>query len=236
MTSRSLQSTDRPFVLVNMAMTADGKIATRSRGITSFGGEPDQQHLYELRATVDAVMCGARTLESAPVTLDNGGESFAKIRRQRGLSVHPLRVAVSGRGTLSPAATLFREGSAPILVLTTSLVPRRRLTMLREQADAVWVGAGAQLDLPAALRWLRSEWQVRRLLCEGGGALNDAMFRAGLVDELHLTICPLVFGGRTAPTIADGRGHSQLADCCRLRLTSCRRKGGDWFVVFRHSE
>ena len=59
----------RPFVLINMAMTADGRIATANRAVSSFGSERDHEHLLELRATADAVMCGARTVESSVVTL-----------------------------------------------------------------------------------------------------------------------------------------------------------------------
>jgi riboflavin biosynthesis pyrimidine reductase len=79
---------------------------------------------------------------------------------------------------------------------------------------------------------LRAEWNVRRLLCEGGGELNDALFRAGLVDELHLTLCPMIFGGRSAPTIADGPGCARLADAFAMRLQSSRRVGEELFLVY----
>jgi riboflavin biosynthesis pyrimidine reductase len=64
--------------------------------------------------------------------------------------------------------------------------------------------------------------------------LNDALFRAGLVDEMHLTICPKIFGGRHAPTIADGRGFSRLAAADRFRFKSSRRVGDETFFVLTH--
>jgi riboflavin biosynthesis pyrimidine reductase len=73
---------------------------------------------------------------------------------------------------------------------------------------------------------------VKRLLCEGGGALNEALFRAGVVDELYLTISPVIFGGRDAPTLADGKGIEHLADSIPLRLKSYRRLGDEVFLVF----
>src|SRR5439155_6597382 len=78
----------------------------------------------------------------------------------------------------------------------------------------------------------RGKWNVRRLLCEGGGELNGALFRAGLVNELHLTICPKIFGGRDAPTIADGKGVLHLADTTRLKLKSMKRAGDELFLVY----
>ena len=85
----------------------------------------------------------------------------------------------------------------------------------------------------SALRWLRTKWGIKRLLCEGGGELNDALFRAGLVNELHLTVCPKIFGGRAAPTIADGLGAGSLARATRLELQSARRQGEEMFLVYR---
>ena len=73
---------------------------------------------------------------------------------------------------------------------------------------------------------------MKRLLCEGGGELNEALFRAGLVDELHLTICPRLIGGHSAPTIADGRGFERLANAFQLRLSTSKRIGDELFCVF----
>ena len=71
------------------------------------------------------------------------------------------------------------------------------------------------------------------MLCEGGGELNDALFRAGLVDEINLTICPKIFGGRRAPTIAEGRGFARLASAAPFELKSVRRVDDELFLVLR---
>jgi riboflavin biosynthesis pyrimidine reductase len=71
-----LKASKVPFVFINMAMTADGKIATANRAVHSFGSPRDLRHLYELRATADAVMCGARTVEISGSILGSGGEKF----------------------------------------------------------------------------------------------------------------------------------------------------------------
>ena len=122
-----------------------------------------------------------------------------------------------------------------VLVLTSERAPQSALKQLRTVADAVKVIGKSEVDFPAALRWLRTEWNVQRLLCEGGGELNDAIFRAGLVDELHLTICPRIIGGRLAPTIADGCGLPHLNESFQLQLASSKRVGDELFCIFRRA-
>jgi 2,5-diamino-6-(ribosylamino)-4(3H)-pyrimidinone 5'-phosphate reductase len=223
----------RPFVLVNMAMTADGKIATANRAVTSFGSPRDLAHLYELRATADALLCGARTVEQSQATLGNGGERYRKARLRRGLAPYPVRVLVSGSGSVSPDAPIWAHRFSPIIVLTTTRAGAQRLAVLRKLADHVWVGRGTEVDFGAALRRLRREFGVQRLVVEGGGEVNDAFFRAGLVDELNLTLCPLIFGGKTAPTIADGIRVPHLAAAAPFVLQSRRRHGDEVFLVYR---
>jgi riboflavin-specific deaminase-like protein len=226
------QSGRRPRVLVNLAMTADGKIATANRAVHSFGSPRDLRQLYALRATADAVLCGARTVEISDATLGNGGELFRRRRLASGLAEFPLRVVASGRASLAPTARIFQTRFSPILLLTTGRAPSANRRRLRGLAAEIKAFGAAEIDFRAALVWLREKWNVRRLLCEGGGALNDALFRAGLVDEIHLTICPKIFGGRAAPTIADGLGVPRLAGAAEFKLKSIRRISDELFTVF----
>ncbi len=221
-----------PFVFLNVAMTADGKIAPASRRFVPFGSRRDQQHLLELRATADAVMCGARTVNSFPVNLGPGPAKYRRRRLKRGLAEYNLRVIVSGTGSIDPRAEIFRHRFSPILILTTARIAPARLRRLRAVADEVRIFGRHKLDLRAALGWLKKKWGVKRLLCEGGGELNAALFQAGLVQETHLTICPLLFGGREAPTLAAGEGVQHLAQAARLQLVSMKRAGPELFLVY----
>ena len=224
-----------PFVFINVATTADGKLAPANRQVVPFGSRRDQKLLLELRTRADAVMAGARTVDLMPVKLGPGGSRYRKMRLQRGLAEYNLRVIVSGSGTLDPAAEIFRHRFSPIIVLASGQAPERRLRRLRQVADEVKVFGDKELDFKAALRWLRRRWNVRSLLCEGGGEVNAALFRQGLVDELYQTVCPLIFGGRDAPTLADGRGVDSLSEATGLKLKALRRVGDEVFLVYRVS-
>mgnify|MGYP001567332560 CR=1 FL=1 len=226
------KTSDLPFVLVNMAMTADGKIATANRTIASFGSKRDHDHLLELRATADAVMSGARTVDSEKISMGPGGAKYQKHRLKHGLAEFNLRVIVSGSGSIDPRAEVFKHRFSPIIILTTQRASAKQLSSLRSVADEVKICGAKVINFSATLLWLRKKYGVKRLLCEGGGDLNDAMFRAGLVDELHLTLCPKIFGGRTAPTIAEGAGFETLAAAARLELKSTRRAGAEMFLVY----
>ncbi len=215
-----------------MAMTADGKIATANREVSTFGSRRDHDHLLELRTTADAVMAGARTVDSANVNLGPGAEKYRRARLKHGLAEYNLRIVVSRTGSINPAAEIFRHRFSPVLIITTQRASAARLNVLRTLADEVKICGVQEINFAKALRWLREKWNVKRLLCEGGGELNDALFRAGLVDELHLTICPKIFGGRTAPTISDGVGNAKLANASQFVPKSSRRIGDELFAVF----
>jgi len=222
-----------PFVYINVATTADGKLAPPNRKFVPFSSKRDQKLLLELRARADAVMAGARTVDLMPVSLGPGQEKYRRMRLQRGLAEYNLRIVVSGAATLNPRAEIFRRRFSPIIILTTGRAPERNLRRLRNLADEVKVFGEKELDFTAALEWLREKWKVKRLLCEGGGEVNAALFRAGLVDEIYHTLCPLIFGGRHAPTMADGIGVKSIAEATKLRLKSLKRVGDELFLVYR---
>ena len=223
----------RPFVRINVAMTADGKLAPANRVFVPFGSERDRELLLRLRSEADAVISGARTVDLSAINLGPGGARFRRRRVRQGLAEYNLRVVVSGSGTLDPKAEIFRHRFSPIVILTTERISKARLKKLRSVADEVHVCGRAEVDFAAGCQWLRQKWGVKHLLCEGGGELNDGLLRAGVVDEIYVTVCPLIFGGREAPTLSDGRGIERLSDAINVSLKSRKRVGDELFLVYQ---
>ena len=224
-----------PRVTINVAMSADGKLAPANRVFVPFGSKRDRELLLELRSRADAVMSGARTVDMSKINLGPGAARFRRRRLRRGLREYNLRVVVSGSGTLDPDAEIFRHRFSPIIILTSERISKARLAKLQAVADDVFVSGKDEVDFVAACGWLRAKWGVKRLLCEGGGELNEGLLRAGVVDEIYVTVCPLILGGRNSPTLADGKGATKLSQAIELELKSRKRVGDEMYLVYRVS-
>jgi riboflavin-specific deaminase-like protein len=221
-----------PFVYLNVATTADGKLAPANRHFVPFSSKRDHDLLLELRTRCDAVMAGARTVDSVPVTLGPGGKKYREMRVQNGLAANNLRVVVSGSGTLNSDAEIFKHRFSPLIVLLTARAGKTRINRLKKRGAIVQVCGERELDFAYALRWLRKEWNVKRLLCEGGGEINGALIHAGLVDEIYLTLVPIIFGGRDAPTLAGGLGVEALKTAIRLKLKAQQQTGNELYLAY----
>jgi riboflavin-specific deaminase-like protein len=221
-----------PFVYLNAAITADGKLAPANRRFVPFSSKHDQDLLIELRTRCDAVMAGARTVDSCPINLGPGGKKYRDMRQRNGLAPYNLRIVVSGSGTLNPNAEIFRHKFSPVIVLVTARASTNRLRRLKNLGATVKVCGSSEIDFRYALRWLRKDWNVQRLLCEGGGEINAALLRQDLVDEIYLTLCPIIFGGRQAPTLADGVGVERLEDATRLKMKFAKQAGNEMFLAY----
>lgn len=226
----------RPEVFVVMAMSADGKIATANRAVQTFGSRRDHDRLMRLRSTADAVLCGSHTVNTAPYDLGPGDDYWRCQRSANGLSEYNLRIIVSGRGTLSPAAEIFRHTFSPIIVLTTDRCPPENRDAILQMTPHVISCGDEAIDWDRAFQWLRHKWGVRRIACEGGGELNDQMFRGGYVDELYLTWIPCLVGGQNAPTIAEGEGIDALGNAASFHLVNLETHDTEVFLDFRSGE
>jgi 2,5-diamino-6-(ribosylamino)-4(3H)-pyrimidinone 5'-phosphate reductase len=196
---------NRPFVFINVAMTADGKIDTFERKGASISSTKDKERMDKLRAESDAILVGGRTLLDEDPKLTIKSEALRAERRARGLSENPMKVGIATKADIKPDSDFLKIGPARIVIFTTHQTSIKQINSLRAQNVEVFVHETQRIDLPSALETLKG-LGVNRLMVEGGGTLNFELLKLDLVDEITAYIAPMIFGGANAPTMAEGLG------------------------------
>jgi riboflavin-specific deaminase-like protein len=209
-------------VYVNMIATADGRAARDGRSAT-IGGDADLQLLLDLRARADAVLIGTGTLRAEGYDRLVRSQERRARRLSEDLTEDPLAVILSRRFDVPWDAGLFQAVEQPVLVYTG-------------------VDAGEPPPVPAPVEVVRLEVPgltetladlhargVRNLLSEGGPTMHGALWAAGVVDELFLTIAPLVTGDADEPNIVEG---GRLPEAASLELLSVDRVGSELFLRY----
>jgi riboflavin-specific deaminase-like protein len=213
---------DRPYVVVNMVSTIDGKatIDWRTKGLSD---ELDRELFHHLRTQADAVMVGAGTVRAERYGRMAKTPELIEKRIAEGLDPDPLAVVVSARLNLPPDLPLLQDPEQRVVIATG--------------ADAELAGTTAQIDylrtgedLPLLLARLREDYGVRSILCEGGPTLNAHLLAAGLVDEFFVTLSPQLVGGPSALTIVAGR---ELVEPVGLQLVWVLEGDGTLFTRWR---
>ncbi|WP_121821462.1 2,5-diamino-6-(ribosylamino)-4(3H)-pyrimidinone 5'-phosphate reductase [Halostella salina] len=191
-------------VVVNAAMSADGKLSHCEREQVAISGPADFDRVDRVRADSDAVAVGVGTVlaDDPHLTLDDTDRVAA--RRERGEPAHPARVVADSRARTPTDARVLDE-AAMTYVLVSDAAPADRAEALRDAGAEVVAAGEERVDLAAAFAELEARG-VDRLMVEGGGEVIFSLFDAGLVDELSVFVGPTVIGGRDAPTLADGEG------------------------------
>jgi len=221
----------RPFVIATFAMTLDGKITTRNFSPVDFTSREDKAHLMRQRALGDAVLIGHSTLKHDNVRLGLPQAELRAARVRRGQPPYPLRVIVSNEGRIDHRLNLFQTDISPIVIFSTTKMPRSNRVALMRKAT-LHLSRSGRVDLAAMLQRLRAEYKVRTVACEGGATLFRALLARGLVDQLNLTIAPFLFGGATAPTLT-GLSKEFLPASISCRLTDMRVVGDECFLTYR---
>ncbi len=230
---------NRPLTIVVLAMTADGKISDIKKSPARFGSPSDKMHLEKQISLVDGVLFGAGTLRAYGTTLPLSTPKLLQSRSQQQKPLQPIHIAVSASGKLDPRWRFFRQ-PVPRWLLTTS--PGATLWQATHQAgfDRILIADADEKEKSSPLvsiDWIKafsqlSELGLAKLAILGGGELIASLLSADLIDEFYLTICPLILGGKNAPTPVEGMGL--LAHQARhLELLTMERVNQEIFLHYR---
>ena len=198
-----------PRVIINAAMSVDGKIALSDGKGVRLSNEEDARRVHRMRSEVDAILVGVGT-----VLMD---DPKLTINPQYASGRNPLRVVLDTDGKTPEHANVL-DGRAPTLIVTSDDCER-----IFPRADVLRCGKD-DVDLALLLGRL-GQRGVRTLLVEGGSTVISSFLRHGLADELKVFVSSRVLGGHSAPTLAGGQGAATLEEAIRLRLDRAERLG-----------
>jgi 2,5-diamino-6-(ribosylamino)-4(3H)-pyrimidinone 5'-phosphate reductase len=211
----------RPYVVVNVAMSADGKLSTRERRQVKISGMQDFNRVDRLKAGSDAVMVGIGTVLADDPSLTVKGEECRMHRRNQGIGEHPVRIVVDSRARIPPTAAILHKGSGLRIIAVAENADKEKVAALREFATVIVAGEN-KVNLTALMDELGT-MGIQRVMVEGGGELIAGLVQAGLVDEIYSFIGNLIIGGRNAPTLVDGNGFIAENEFPYLTLIEVRR-------------
>ena len=223
----------RPHTTVVLAMSADGKIADFRRSPARFGSVADKIHLVKQIAASDAVLFGAGTLRAYGTTITITETILLQQRKIANKHPQPVHIVISDSGNLNPDIKFFQQPVRRWL-LTTSLGADFWQERSEFEQVLVFETSSKEIDILAALKYLTS-LQITRLAILGGGQLVASFLESNLIDEIWLTICPLILGGSISPSPAEGTGFlSDLAP--KLQLLEVSTVEQEVFLHYRIQE
>ena len=218
---RKYATTGHPFVLLKLALSADGKIATSSGDSRWISSKISRQEVHRLRDRYAAVLVGLGTV------LQDDPRLTVRLSQGR----DPLRIVLDSQGRIPlDAKILHLNSSAKTIIVTTDALPTGKAARLSSLAAEVWRLPAAEpgrVNLRSLLQKL-AEQRIDSLLVEGGSTVAGSFFAAELVDKVLFFIAPLIVGGHQAPGAIGGAGFTQIAAAVRLKGFSVGPSGPDF--------
>jgi 5-amino-6-(5-phosphoribosylamino)uracil reductase len=203
---------DRPYLVLNMAATADGRVAIGGRS-APVAGSADRELFHHLRTQADAVMAGAGTARAERYRRITKTDELRAKREREGVRVDPLAVIVSGSLDIPGDLPLLEDAESSVVVITASGDELDGVL-----ADVTYLREPDDRSLAGSLRTLRTDYGIRSILCEGGPHLNSSLLREGLVDELFLCVSPRIAGDPAQPASVEGIALPEPVDLDLLTL------------------
>ena len=210
-------------VLINAAMTIDGKIAT-NLGDSKISSKQDLRRLHRLRSSVDAVIIGIST-----VIADNPKLTVRLVKRH---GTTPVRIIVDSIGRIPLDSKILKSASKiNTIVAVTKRASDERVDKFKSAGEIVIVSGTRTVDLKE-LFFILKKMGFNKILVEGGGELNWSILQLGIVNELMVTVAPRIVGGRTATTLVEGDGYERISDGIKMELIKVSRQNNGEVVLY----
>lgn len=197
------------YVILNAAMSIDGKISTR-RNDSSFSSRKDWIRVHKLRSSVDGIVVGISTvLEDNPML---NVRYYSKGK-------DPVRIIIDSKARIPLNSRIIKSSKKiQTIVGTTRNAPIRKINALKKVGVQVLFSGKRKVNIKSLFQQLEN-LGLKRILVEGGGEINWSVLKIGLANELIVTISPVVVGGRNAKTLVEGEGISNITNGIKLKLT-----------------
>lgn len=223
---------DRPFVAINMVMSADGRTVVdgTERGL---GSKLDQRLMRELRVHFDVVMNGGATFRASGTSARLNEPGLEQWRLDRRMTQSPFAAVLTRSGDLPPERRFFTDDGFDAVIYLSSAAPDAVSRELETRGRPV-VSVPEGSEAVAALEHMKRELGATRVLVEGGATLNGELMSQGLVDEYFLTLAPRIAGGESAHPAVQWPGEPNAAGIRQLSLVHARPAGtGELFLRYR---
>ena len=222
----------KPYVILNAAMTLDGKIATKT-GSSEISGPEDLERVHEIRKEVDAIMVGIGT-----VLADDPRLTVHKKNKKK--EDNPIRVVVDNKAR-TPLNFRILNDDAETIIAVSGICDEKNPNCDEEAAARakelskkvnVFYSSKESVDLSEFMEYLYSKG-IKTLMLEGGSTLNFSMIRENLIDEVKICIAPMIVGGKDSKTFFDGEGFDYMKEAVPLKLEKYYPLGKDFVMEYK---
>ena len=213
---------NRPYVIINCAMSADGKIASSVGRQLRISNNEDMRRVYNLRNEFDAVLVGVNTIQADNPKLTVKEEYVQNPK-------NPIRVILDTH-CITKEDALAVDEQAKTLIITNGECDKN----YKSNVEVVQCGVDYEgfIDLNKMLEILYNRG-IRKLIVEGGGTVIWNFLKLDLVDDLFVFIGPMIIGGKYTPSMADGEGIDQEDDLINLEILEFRKIGNGLLVHYK---
>ena len=216
----------RPYVLISCAVSADGKLASIT-GDSRLSSFEDKVEVHKLRSQMDAILVGVNTVVKDDPHL-TVSEKYYKSEK------HPIRIVLDTFAKTPVASqVLTKRREVPTIIAVSDKAPKERAKNLEKLgAIVVKAGSGPYVDLERLLKLLKNKFKIEKLMVEGGGTVVSSFFYHRLVDQLRLSVNPVIFGGRDAVSLVQEHAFARVEEAPKLELFKIEMAG--WSLILNY--